>query len=164
MEGMAIGAWIVSIIGKRLKRCLFWHAVVELLLGISALLFHDIFVRYQEFSFTLVLPMLKEPVLIMVYRLVTGSLLILPQSVLLGATISLMSSGLLQKYNGNSGYILSMLYFGNSLGAAVGVLISEKRYPICQKTRWMEFGHLLKICLMMLEYRKKKNNGNDSKL
>jgi predicted membrane-bound spermidine synthase len=124
MGGMAIGAWIVSIIGKHLKRCILWYAVTELLLGVSALLFHDIFVRYQEISFTSILPMLKDPVLITVYRLVSGSMLILPQSILLGATFPLMSGGLLRKFNENPGYTISVLYFVNSLGAAAGVLFS----------------------------------------
>lgn len=124
MGGMAIGAWIVSIVGKHLKRCILWYAVAELLLGVSALLFHAIFVRYQEISFTSILPMLKDPAVITVYRLVSGSMLILPQSILLGATFPLMSGGLLRKYNDNPGYTISLLYFVNSLGAAAGVLFS----------------------------------------
>jgi predicted membrane-bound spermidine synthase len=124
MGGMATGAWIVSKVSKRLNNCIFWYAIAELLLGISALFFHTVFINYQEFSFTSIIPVLKTPFLINVYRLISGSMLILPQSILLGATFPLMSGGLLRKYNDNPGYTISLLYFVNSLGAAAGVLFS----------------------------------------
>ena len=50
--------------------------------------------------------------------------LILPQSVLLGMTFPLMSAGLARAHRGRAGESLAMLYFTNSLGAAVGVLAS----------------------------------------
>ena len=46
--------------------------------------------------------------------------LILPQSVLLGMTFPLMSAGVLRLQRGQPGRTLSLLYFANSLGAAVG--------------------------------------------
>ena len=51
-------------------------------------------------------------------------MLILPQSVLLGATFPLMSAGIMRLYPDTPGATLGMLYFTNSLGAAVGVLVS----------------------------------------
>src|SRR6185503_11820698 len=50
--------------------------------------------------------------------------LILPQSVLLGATFPLMSAGLARALPRASGESIAMLYFANSLGAAAGVLSS----------------------------------------
>src|SRR4051812_16740639 len=54
---------------------------------------------------------------------IAGSL-ILPQSVLLGMTFPLMSAGVLRLRSSHSGRTLSLLYFSNSLGASVGVLIA----------------------------------------
>jgi hypothetical protein len=51
-----------------------------------------------------------------------AALLILPQSVLLGATFPLMAAGALRRIPAEPGRTL-VLYFANSLGAAVGVLI-----------------------------------------
>src|SRR6185369_7158894 len=51
-------------------------------------------------------------------------LLILPQSVLLGMTFPLMSAGIIRLWPGNPGRTISLLYFTNSLGAAIGVLVS----------------------------------------
>src|SRR5204863_9057514 len=48
--------------------------------------------------------------------------LILPQSVLLGTTFPLMTSGVLRLAPGDPGRRVALLYFLNSLGAVVGVL------------------------------------------
>jgi spermidine synthase/MFS family permease len=50
--------------------------------------------------------------------------LILPQSILLGATFPLISAGILRRWSSRPGSILSFLYASNSLGAAVGVLLA----------------------------------------
>jgi MFS family permease len=51
-----------------------------------------------------------------------AALLILPQSLLLGATFPLLSAGAIRRVPQSSGRVLALLYFTNSLGAAVGVL------------------------------------------
>jgi spermidine synthase len=53
-----------------------------------------------------------------------ASLMILPASILLGTTFPLMSAGILRVYPETGGRSLSMLYFTNSFGAAIGVLAS----------------------------------------
>jgi predicted membrane-bound spermidine synthase len=58
------------------------------------------------------------------FKWTLAGLLILPQSVLLGMTFPLMSAGLIRRYPLAPGESLAMLYFTNSLGAAVGVLVS----------------------------------------
>ena len=58
------------------------------------------------------------------FKWTLATLLILPQSILLGATFPLMSAGLARLWPDKKGSIVSMLYFSNSLGAAGGVLVS----------------------------------------
>jgi spermidine synthase len=53
-----------------------------------------------------------------------AGLLILPQTILLGATFPLMSAGVLRLYADKPGRTLGTLYFTNSLGAVAGVLAS----------------------------------------
>ena len=53
-----------------------------------------------------------------------ASALILPASLLLGTTFPLMSAGVIRLYPEAGGRALAMLYFTNSLGAAIGVLAS----------------------------------------
>src|SRR5262249_46697702 len=53
-----------------------------------------------------------------------AGLLILPQSVLLGMTFPMISAGLIRRWPERPGESLATLYFTNSLGAAVGGLVS----------------------------------------
>jgi predicted membrane-bound spermidine synthase len=53
----------------------------------------------------------------------TAAAVLSPQSILLGMTFPLMSSGILRRYPNNLAAVL-MLYFTNSIGAAIGVLAS----------------------------------------
>jgi predicted membrane-bound spermidine synthase len=50
--------------------------------------------------------------------------LVLPQSVLLGMTFPLISGGIIRRWPERPGETLSILYFTNSLGGALGVLVS----------------------------------------
>ncbi|MDH3747482.1 MAG: hypothetical protein OER97_04695, partial [Gammaproteobacteria bacterium] len=53
-----------------------------------------------------------------------ASVLILPQSILLGMTFPLMSAGIIRRFPNTPGGSIAMLYFTNSIGAAIGVLVS----------------------------------------
>ncbi len=124
MGGMALGSWIVSLKTSKCKDLLSVYALVQVLLGIAALLFHGFYLRYLDFSYETVIPFLDNPLLISLYKWITASVIILPQSVLLGATFPLMAGGVVRKFPGLSGYKISTLYFVNSLGASIGVLWS----------------------------------------
>jgi len=124
MGGMALGAWITSILAVRIRNLLFGYAAVEIALGIAALYFHDVFIAYLGVSFTTVIPLLNDPLPITCYKWVSASLIILPQSMLLGATFPLMAGGILRRFPGLSGYKTSVIYFVNTFGASVGVLVS----------------------------------------
>ncbi len=124
MGGMALGAWIAGAALKRLKNCLKLYASVEILLGFTALVFHSLFQSHISISYSTVLTFLKNPTLIFCYKWITSSLIILPQSMLLGATFPLMAAGFIRRFPGSSGYKLTFLYFANTLGASAGVLLS----------------------------------------
>ncbi|MDR2578702.1 MAG: fused MFS/spermidine synthase [Chitinispirillales bacterium] len=124
MGGMALGAWIAALRVPRMKNLLLAYAVVEIALGIFALAFHDLFIRYLNISFTTIIPALGNPLPIALYKWTTASVIILPQSILLGATFPLMAGGILRRFPGLSGYKTSIIYFVNTLGASLGVLIS----------------------------------------
>jgi spermidine synthase len=108
----------------RLKNLLFAYAIVEIALGAMALIFHDLFIRYLDISFSTVIPYLNQPLPINLYKWVTASIIILPQSILLGATFPLMAGGILRRFPGLSGYKVSVIYFVNTFGASLGVLVS----------------------------------------
>ena len=124
MGGMALGSWTVAHYSSRIRQLLWGYVLVEGLIGILGIFFHQTFVAATNFSFASVIPALPAGLLIHAYKWSLAALLILPQSVLLGMTFPLISGGLIRRWPARPGETLATLYFTNSLGAAIGVLVS----------------------------------------
>ena len=124
MGGMALGAAGCARLSARLRNPLAAYALAEGVIGLAALGFHEAFVALTDWSFAALLPALGAEWAVLGAKLALACLLILPQSVLLGATFPLMSAGLVRAHPSASGESVAMLYFTNSLGAALGVLAS----------------------------------------
>jgi predicted membrane-bound spermidine synthase len=125
LGGMALGSLVVKNFTERLKSPLAWYAGVEAVIGILALLFHPTFVWLSGFAYDSLFPALANwPIAQIGLKWVLACLLILPQSILLGATFPLMSAGVLRRWPRAPGSILSWLYASNSFGAAIGVLLA----------------------------------------
>ena len=124
MGGMAIGAWWISRTTGRWVNLVRCYALVEAIIGLAALGFHEIFTGFLDFSLDTAIPALADPLMIELYRWGTAALLILPQSILLGMTFPLMAGGIIRRFPQESGRDLALLYFSNSLGAALGALAS----------------------------------------
>ncbi len=122
MGGMAAGAWLVSARGGRWSGLIRSYAIIELIIGATALIFHPLFVGYMELSQNTVLPAMQDESAIRLWQWGSAALLIAPQSVLLGMTFPLMSGGYLRISPQQDGEILGGLYFTNSIGAAAGAL------------------------------------------
>ena len=124
MGGMALGSWLVARYCTRLKDLLWGYLLVEAVIGIFGVLFHRLFTTATDFSFATVIPALPSALAIHTYKWSLAALLVLPQSVLLGMTFPLMSMGIIRRWPQRAGETLSTLYFTNSLGGAIGVLVS----------------------------------------
>jgi spermidine synthase len=124
MGGMAIGAWACGRLAHRWRNLLVGYAIAEAAVGIFALWFHKLFVGATGFAYDVAIPGLGSPLAADAFRWLLAAALILPQSVLLGATFPLMSAGILRAYPGRDGSAIATLYFSNSLGAGLGVLAS----------------------------------------
>ncbi len=124
MGGMAIGSWICSSYSGRWKNLLLGYAITEGIIGLCALLFHTAFTHTIELSYVSILPWLGNPTAVTAFKWTISSLMILPQSILLGMTFPLMSSGILRLFPDKPGKTVALLYFSNSIGAAIGVLTS----------------------------------------
>jgi predicted membrane-bound spermidine synthase len=125
LGGMSLGAHIASRWSHRLRSPLLWYAGVELVVGVLAMLFHDTFVAVTAQAYDALFPALTGVALTGV-KWTIASLLILPQSILLGATFPLMSAGAIRLVHAEAapGRLLGLLYFANSIGAAFGVLLA----------------------------------------
>ncbi|MDR1708218.1 MAG: fused MFS/spermidine synthase [Candidatus Accumulibacter sp.] len=124
MGGMALGAWLVSLKTPSWTRLVRGYAAVEAAIGVLGLAFQGAFDAYTRFSQENVLPFLGGETLAHLYQWGTAAALVLPQSILLGATFPLLSAGYLRLSPHSDGEVLGGLYFTNSLGAAAGALLS----------------------------------------
>jgi spermidine synthase len=124
LGGMAIGAMLVGRVSARIREPLFGYAIVEALVGLLGLFFQDIYVGVTDWAYASVFPATAGSVTLTIAKWGLAALLILPQSILLGTTFPLMSAGALRRLGREPGRTLSVLYFANSFGAAIGVLIA----------------------------------------
>lgn len=124
MGGMAVGAWIASRRGVRWTRLIACYAVVEAAIGVAGILFHPVFDAYIGFVRDQLLPWMPGSGTAHLFQWTSAAALILPQSVMLGATFPLLSAGLIRARPERKGEVLGGLYFANSLGAALGALAS----------------------------------------
>lgn len=124
MGGMALGSGIVARYSLRIRYLLWGYVLVEGLIGVLGISFHRVFVTASNFSFDTAIPVIANHIAIHAYKWTLASLLILPQSVLLGMTFPLISAGIIRRWPAQPGETLATLYFTNCLGAGFGVLIS----------------------------------------
>ena len=122
MGGMALGAWLASRASVRITSLLTAYALIEALIGLAALVFHEAFVVLTEASLDHVIPALGSPLVVEIYKYALCAVLIVPQTILLGMTFPLMSGAVIRRGPEASGHHLAMLYFTNSAGAAIGAL------------------------------------------
>lgn len=125
LGGMSLGAALIARRSAGIRRPLLWYAVVEAVVGVLGLAFHDVFVATSGFAYDTLFPALGNAGLVTVAKWMLAALLILPQSVLLGTTFPLMTAAVLRaSAPERAGRVLGLFYFANSLGAAGGVLLA----------------------------------------
>ena len=118
MGGLGLGSWLVARFSERWRTPLLWYAIVEGVIGVVALVFHKTFVSMSDAFYFSILPEVDSVLLGSLLKWGSAAALILPQSVLLGMTFPLMSTGVIRRYPDHPGGSLAMLYFTNSIGAA----------------------------------------------
>lgn len=124
MGGMAIGAAVAAKLTKKLTNLILFYAIAEGIIGLLGITFHNLFVTVEAAAFNSIFPMLGEPWLVHLVKWSLASLMIIPQSMLLGATFPLLATGMIRRFPGNTGHTLAILYFVNSFGAAIGILFN----------------------------------------
>jgi spermidine synthase len=124
LGGMSLGAVLISRRSERLTQPLYGYVAVEFAAGCIGLFFHDIFQFVTNWAYAGIYPALAGSKALVLAKWAIAGSLILPQSILLGMTFPLITAGVLRLSSRRPGRVLSMLYFSNSLGAAVGVLVA----------------------------------------
>ncbi|MCG8673072.1 MAG: fused MFS/spermidine synthase, partial [Pseudomonadales bacterium] len=124
MGGMTLGAWLLSMRTEKLSNPLLFYAICELVVGLFAIFFHQIFLSVDGLVYETFYSEITSPFLLDIIKWSTAIALILPQSILLGMTFPLMSAVFIREMPNASGKWIAFLYFSNSFGAAAGVLAS----------------------------------------
>ncbi len=124
MGGMALGAFVAGVRSRRIKNLILTYGVIEGVIGLFALSFHFVFNWMVNFSYETVFPLIHNSFYIILYKITVSSLLIFPQTVLLGMTFPLISNHFIRSDPENTSKNISFLYFANSIGAAIGIFIS----------------------------------------
>lgn len=128
LGGMSGGAAWVARKSQSLASPLSWYARAEAACGVIGLGFHGLFGIVTAFCYDVLFPALPGGLVVVVVKWLIAAVLILPQSILLGTTFPLMSAGYLRASSpdgrSGSGLVLANLYFANSFGAALGVLLA----------------------------------------
>lgn len=122
LGGLAIGSAMAARVSAKLRHPLLLYAIIEAVIALVAVWFHDIFVAAESWATGFVLPRTDTAAAAGLFRWSLSAALILPQCILLGATFPLMSAGLARMFPAQSGGIIANLYFANSIGAAAGAL------------------------------------------
>jgi spermidine synthase len=124
MGGMALGALLVARWLAKVRRPVRAYGLIEGGIGLYALAFPWLCSGVMRLCYDTIFPALGGGMLVGAVKWTMAGLLILPPCVLLGMTFPLMSAGILRRDRARSGEILSFLYFTNSIGAALGALLS----------------------------------------
>src|SRR5258706_16004846 len=124
MGGMGAGALLAGRLSRTRLDALRAYATIEAALGLCALIFHPLFVAVTAYAFDVVQPAAQGSSTGVVAQWLLASAMILPQSVLLGMTFPLMSAAILRLGTPQPGRMFAMLYFTNSAGAVIGVLLA----------------------------------------
>ena len=124
MGGLSLGAYLTGRYSQCISKPLVIYALIEILVGVSALVFHLLYLQSTDLYFEQWLPSINHLQLITFSKWLVAALLVFPQTILLGATFPLMVAGLDRLSEQSTGYSTAGVYFINSLGAAIGVLIT----------------------------------------
>ncbi len=124
MGGMALGALLCSRWLAKVQRPVRAYGLIEGGIGLYALAFPWLAAGVMRLCYDTIFPALGGGLAIGAVKWSMAGLLILPPCILLGMTFPLMSAGILRRDRERSGEILSFLYFTNSIGAALGALLS----------------------------------------
>ncbi|MFW6089664.1 MAG: fused MFS/spermidine synthase [Gemmatimonadota bacterium] len=124
LGGMSLGALAVGRRSSRVARPLLWYAAAEIVLAGFGLVFHPLFTIATEFAYQSVFPATVGSWALDAAKWGIAASLILPQSVLLGATFPLMTAAVARRAPGSAGASVASLYFVNALGGAAGLLVA----------------------------------------
>ncbi|MDF1812185.1 MAG: hypothetical protein P1V20_08220 [Verrucomicrobiales bacterium] len=125
MGGIGLGSFLAAKYLKKVKNPFLTYAVIEILLAVSALIFHSLYGTVTGFFFENAEAFSKVFWVGKAVQVFLCLLITLPFSTLLGLTYPLIAAGLMRHTGDGGRKSLPTLYFINSLGGAAGILVTS---------------------------------------
>lgn len=123
LAGLGLGSWLSSRFLARIRNPLAAYVFAELFLAVCGLGFHGVFNGSSEIFYAFAASG-SDPATVELVKWSLAIALITPQAIVLGMTFPWVSAALIRLVPDSTGYSVSMLYFTNSIGGAIGVLAS----------------------------------------
>jgi predicted membrane-bound spermidine synthase len=123
LTGLAIGAWFAVRLQVKVRNLFILYAILEFAIGFLALIFHPLFYHVSQWLSDYLYPNVDQK-MAEVVKWSFATVATLPQTILLGATFPVLTNALSRSRTTKQERIVPQLYFINSLGASIGVLIS----------------------------------------
>jgi spermidine synthase len=124
MSGMAIGAWLIGKIADKSPDCLRLYAWLEIGIALAALVSHILLSRISPAHLAIYEFLGSSAVVFAFVRFLLAFLLVMGPTVLMGATLPVLSQLFVSRHFTKVGITLSTLYATNTFGAVIGVLLT----------------------------------------
>jgi len=147
MGGLGIGAFLTGKYCKYLRNPLYTYALVELFIGIGGFAYHQTYLVATGFFYNSAAVHSFPPLLCQVIKILISVLITAPMAVLLGVTFPCLVIGVMRITRDAGKASLPWLYFTNSLGAAIGVMVNSyylvPRFGTTGSLTWAASGNIV---------------------
>jgi len=123
MGGMGIGALLAARYTKSIKNPFLTYALIELFIGLGGYFYHDLYTLGTQAFYNNAAglsPFAAEWLKVIIAVLITA-----PMAILLGSTFPLLGVAMIRISRDGGLSAFPLLYFTNSIGAAVGILLAS---------------------------------------
>lgn len=125
MGGLAIGSFVAGKFVSKIKRPLRAYAITELFIGLGGVLYHPVYLLLTNFFYDSTWSMSLSVSGAETVKVILATLSTLPVAIGLGMTFPFIAAGLIRRDKDSGELSLPKLYFTNSLGAAIGILVAS---------------------------------------
>lgn len=125
MGGLAIGSFVAGKFVSKIKRPLRAYAITELFIGLGGVLYHPVYLLLTNFFYDSTWSMSLSVTGAETVKIIFAILSTLPVAIGLGMTFPFIAAGLMRRDKDSGEVSLPKLYFTNSLGASIGILLAS---------------------------------------
>ncbi len=123
MGGLALGGFLLGRVADKIKNCLIFYAVIEIIIGIFCLFTPYLFSVSRHFYIYLAGNFLLGTGSMSIVKFLIRASIMLPPTILMGGTLPILAKVIIRSPE-KRGELIARLYCINSLGAVIGTLLA----------------------------------------